>query len=400
MKQFETLYNTTIGTEREKQWSIQVLDNKDGTYTVRSTHGIVGGKQVEHDTIIKEGKNIGKKNETTAKEQAVLEAEREWTKKVKQGYHKKVDINTIDVPGSTMNEDLSNMNLDKVLLKPMLALEFDPSNTMKFPVFIQPKLDGVRCLVYSSGDKIIFQSRQNTLFDPFEHLLDEIKKLLELLGNPTQFVLDGELYIHGAEFNEITSMVRRSKKKHPNITNLKYHIYDCFYFGDQNLDKNKMSYAERNKFLNSGFSKSKFDQLICVDTKVANTIDDLEKYHTYYTNQSYEGIMIRTMGGVYKQQGRSKDLQKYKKFHDDEFIVTGYHEGSGAHAGTPIFECFSKVNPGKTFGVTMQGTIESKKEMLKNIDKYIGKQLTVKYQELSVDGIPRFPVGIAFRDYE
>ena len=87
----------------------------------------------------------------------------------------------------------------------------------------------------------------------------------------------------------------------------------------------------------------KFDKLICVDTKVANTTDDLEKYHTYYTNQSYEGIMIRTMGGVYKQQGRSKDLQKYKKFHDDEFIVIGYHEGTGAHAGTPIFDCKSKV---------------------------------------------------------
>ena len=110
--------------------------------------------------------------------------------------------------------------------------------------------------------------------------------------------------------------------------------------------------------------------------------------------------MIRGMNSPYKQQGRSKDLLKYKKFHDDEFVVIGHHEGTGAHKGTPIFECNSKSKEGKTFSVTMHGTIDSRKKMLENVQSYYGKMLTVKYQEISADGAPRFPVGIAFRDYE
>ena len=110
--------------------------------------------------------------------------------------------------------------------------------------------------------------------------------------------------------------------------------------------------------------------------------------------------MIRNKDSPYKQQGRSKDLLKYKKFHDDEFVVIGHHEGTGAHKGTPIFECRSKAKEGKIFSVTMQGTIESRKQMLENVKGYYGKLLTVKYQEISADGEPRFPVGICFRDYE
>ena len=405
IKNFPTLYNTTIGTGREKVWSIEVLDNDDNTFTIRSSHGIKGGKMVEHDTIISEGKNLGKKNETTPKQQAILEAEREWTKKVKQGYTEQ-NVEKDEKPkssGSKKEKETEVAAQKKVLLKPMLALEFDPSSSTKYPVYIQPKLDGVRCLVYytEEGD-LLFQSRQNTLFDSYEHLVEELKELMNTLGDPLDFVLDGELYIHGAEFNEITSMVRRSKTKHPNITKLQYHIYDCFYFGDHNLEKNKMPYSERNQILTEAFSKHKFKNLVLVDTRKAGSMADIEKFHEYYTGLSkpYEGVMVRTIGGVYKQQGRSKDLQKYKKFHDEEFVVVGYHEGTGAHAGTPIFDCKSNVNSDKTFGVTMNGSIENRKEMLKNIKKYIGKKLTVKYQELSSDGIPRFPVGIAFRDYE
>ena len=422
IKNFATLYNTTIGTGREKQWSVQVLDNGDNTFTVRSSHGIVGGKLVEHDTIVSEGKNLGKKNETTPKQQAILEAERELTKKAKQGYNPATKVETFPAPGSSSvassstpatksksskgkepAEKAEDNTSKKVLLKPMLALEFDPSSSTKYPVYIQPKLDGVRCLVYHSEDgTLLFQSRQNTLFDSYEHLVSEITTLLESLGDPLDFVLDGELYIHGAEFNEITSMVRRSKTKHPNITKLKYHIYDCFYFGEHNLEKNKMPYSERNKILTEAFSNSKFSNLVLVETRQAKSMADIDALHEYFTGLTspYEGVMIRTIGGVYKQQGRSKDLQKYKKFHDEEFEVVGYHEGTGAHAGTPIFDCRSKANPDKTFGVTMSGSIDSRKEMMKTIQSYIGKQLTVKYQELSPDGIPRFPVGIAFRDYE
>ena len=129
-----------------------------------------------------------------------------------------------------------------------------------------------------------------------------------------------------------------------------------------------------------------------IETKVAKQTEDIEKYHDYYTKHGYEGIMLRN-NAIYKD-GRTKDLLKYKKFFDEEFKVVGHHEGNG---GIPIFDC---AVGDKTFGVAMKGDMTSRKERMDHVTDYYGKMLTVKYQELSLDGIPRFPVGICFRDYE
>jgi|688.fasta_scaffold14667_13 ATP-dependent DNA ligase len=394
-----TLYNTTIGTNRSKQWSISVLDNCDNTFTIHSEHGMVGGKQVSHDTIISEGKNKGKKNETTPRDQALLEAQRDWDKKVKQGYQEPTtQLGPLDETTSLKKSSSKSSRL----LKPMLAIEFNmekkEDKSLKFPVFIQPKLDGVRCLIYKENDKIVFQSRQNTIYDDFDHLLPELQHLMSQFNEQENLILDGELYTHGMPFEQITSMVRSSKGKRKNIEDLNYHVYDCFYSGETN----SMSYNDRYQVLRRSFGDTIYSKLILVETTLVNSKLDIENFHTHYTTlrNPYEGVMIRTTDGVYKQQGRSKDLKKYKKFMDEEFEVVGYHEATGCHSGTPIFECKSNVNAEKIFGVTMQGTIESKKHMMEKVTCYFGKMLTVKYQEKSRDGIPRFPVGIGFRDYE
>ena len=410
-----TLYNTTIGTSRSKQWSVSVLDNSDDTFIVHTEHGITGGKQVSHNTVISQGKNKGKKNETTPREQAILEAQRDWDKKVKQGYCCEMTTQERDLEGEVEGKEQEQEQKQKQkqkddksvkktgrLLKPMLANEFDIEKKITFPVFIQPKLDGVRCLIYKNDGQIVFQSRQNTIYEAFDHLVPELEHLMGQFSDQEGLILDGELYTHGIPFEKITSMVRSSKGKRKNIEELNYHVYDCFYSGDSNLEKNQMPYSDRYQVLKNAFGTSIYSTLVLVDTSIANSKKDLEDFHTHYTHMNipYEGIMVRTFGGSYKQQGRSKDLQKYKKFMDEEFEVIGHHEGTGGHSGTAIFECRSNVNRDKTFGVTMQGTLESKRKMMEHINDYYGKMLTVKYQEKSSDGIPRFPVGIAFRDYE
>lgn len=416
IKTFETVYNTTIGTEREKQWSVEVHETSNGTYIVRSIHGIRGGKMVIHDSEVTEGKNIGKKNETSAREQALLEAERDWTKKVKGGYAPETPLvkkKLIRVAKLTVKEENKEQiqeqkeQLDQKqtskMLKPMLALEIDLENPgIKFPAYIQPKLDGVRCLIYLQDGKLIFQSRQNTIYEPFDHLVPELNALMANFKDQADLILDGELYTHGMAFEKITSIVRRSKTKHPEVATISYHIYDCFYSGNENLQKNKIGYKDRYEALSEAFKKCKSNHLVLVETHQVKSMDEVEKWHNHFTTMQppYEGVMIRGMNSPYKQQGRSKDLLKYKKFYDDEFVVIGHHEGTGAHKGTPIFECNSKSKEGKTFSVTMQGSIESRKKMLENVESYYGKLLTVKYQEISADGAPRFPVGIAFRDYE
>ena len=346
----ETLYNG------EYVWSIFYSGNPDGTYTVVTRHGVIGGKMVEHLSLVKEGKNKGKKNETTVEEQATLEMQREWEKKKKQGYHLKNEVNTI--------------------IKPMLAQEY---KKYVAPAWVQPKLDGVRCLVYIKNGDVVFQSRQNTIYEPLMHLVPELRAIL---CRAPDAILDGELYAHELGFENIISMVRRAKVRHPDIHKIKYHMYDVF-------NDLSMSFIDRRQLLSTIYKNE--PNVVLVETVPVQKADIEPLLHKYIAS-NYEGIMIRG-NGPYKH-GRSKDLLKYKLFKDDEFEVIGHHEGQG---GIPIFECKIKD---KTFSVAMKGTMESKKDRMDKVEDYYGKMLTVKYQELSADGIPRFPVGIAFRDYE
>jgi DNA ligase-1 len=112
--------------------------------------------------------------------------------------------------------------------------------------------------------------------------------------------------------------------------------------------------------------------------------------------ENNEGLMIRNKQGLYQLGSRSVDLQKYKEFEDAEYPVIGFTEGQGLAKGHVIWICRTKE--GKDFHVVHKGTHEERAAFFKKAKSYIGKELTVRYQELSEDGIPRFPVGITFRE--
>ena len=121
--------------------------------------------------------------------------------------------------------------------------------------------------------------------------------------------------------------------------------------------------------------------------------------HDKYVQLGYEGIMVRNSESLYKMNYRSKDLQKFKEFIDEEYEIISGKEATGEDTGTVIFLCKTKQN--QEFYVRPRGSRQLRKYMFENLDKYIGKQLTVRYQNLSEDKqIPRFPVGITVRDYE
>jgi len=351
--------------EKDKVWKISWFMNEDGTYSIKTEHGKVNGKMVEHIILVKEGKNKGKKNETTVEQQAMNMAQSDWNKKIRQGYH----------------EADSDQSAPPVL-KPMLALEYKGKVT--YPVWVQPKLDGVRCLLYLNPEgHVVFQSRQNTVYPPFEHLVEDVKGWLARM--PPGTILDGELYTHGMAFEEIVSMVRRSKKR---TVDIKYTLYDFFIQGE-----NGWTYEERLDLLTKAYRPGNHVELI--ETKKITEEADVRTWLDHYLEKGYEGIMVRR-NGLYKE-GRSKDLLKYKLFKDDEFEVVGHHM-SKVEDAVPIFDCVTQE--GKRFGVMMKENQEEKIKRLENMEQWYGKKLTVKYQELTKEGIPRFPVGIGFRDYE
>ena len=253
-------------------------------------------------------------------------------------------------------------NQKEIPILPMLANKWeDRHKYISEPFYVQPKIDGVRLLVSNKGGI----SRTGKIVPGTEHLGKGLKE-----GE----YLDGECYDPNKTFEEITSLFKTNPKA------LEFHVFD--YFDTNRPDLTFDQRLER----------------VTVETRWVKTKKDLPIVHKQYMDAGYEGTMIREPSSVYEIGKRSNYLLKLKDFKTDEYKVIGMRECNGKDVGTPTWVCLTEN--GQEFTVRPEGTQEKRREMFKNGDKYMGKMLTVKYQNLTDLGVPRFPVGIAFRDYE
>lgn len=377
--------NGDAQTGKTKMWSIKVTE-RDGCGVIEVTHGYVDGKKQVNEKIIAEGKNIGKKNETTPLQQAINEARSAWIKKKESGYS---PVGVSDDNGDNESVDSDNAvgtrgkGIDEDVPSPMLAHDYNKrGKSIKFPCFVQRKFDGTRCVAMPGKG---LYSRNKKRYPHMDHIINEINKL------PPTIILDGELYSDTLTFQEIVGLVKRETLKKGDDEKqlkVKLHVYDII---------NNMPYQLRYANLQMLFSKYRFKYLELVKTEECVSEEKMKELHAQYVADGYEGIMLRNKEGAYKN-ARSADLQKYKEFFDDEYEVVGYKEGEGQEEGCVLWVC--KTGEGKTFSCRPRGSREDRQELFTNGKKYIGKMLTVRFQELTDEKVPRFPVGISFRDYE
>lgn len=381
-KEFPTLYGVS-SKGVTKVWKISVFPTSgltlNGNATILVEHGQLDGKIQKSPEVIREGKNVGKANETSPYEQAVLEAESKWTKKHDSNY--------------TEHLPKIDAGMGKITLKllPMLAQKYkERAKHIVWPAFIQPKLNGVRCLVERKDNKIFFWSRKAKLYKNFNLYMEQ--EFLSFMKNGD--ILDGEMYNHGdVTFQELMSLIK--DEKNPELDKLKKYVK--FWWYDRPTTE-KLGFEER-------YIKYRYDipnglnYLRLVETIKLPSDSHLAKIHAEYTQAGYEGSIIRSGGNEpYNFQYRDNQLQKHKDFLDDEFEIVGCDEGAGKDEGKAIFVC--RIKGGLEFSVRCKGADAVRQEQWTNRKKYMGKELTVRYQTLSDDGIPIFPVGIIVRDYE
>ena len=387
--QLKTLYKVE-STGKIRQWTVKVKDNSFWT-----EQGQIDGKIVVNKPTITTTKNEGRSNETTPEEQAALEAQAKWTKQCDKGYVENI-------------EDVHKITL----YKPMLAQKFeDRVDGLEFPLYSQPKLDGVRCIVYMEDGELVAKSRQGKPIDTVVHVLEELQPFFA--ENPNA-VLDGELYNHDYknDFNKIISLVRKMKpvrsdkdtdktfaKKEEKFAvaleeakhKIQYWIYDVPRIGG--LGESDDFHP---RFLGADIIAP--NSCVLVKTSIIDNMDELDSKYEQYMADGYEGQIVR-VNGPYENK-RSKLLLKRKDFTDAEYLVIDIQEGDGNRTGTAKNLTCKDEKTGQTFNSNIKGTHEYLAEILENKDYYIGKQATIKYFELTPDGVPRFPFAIAFRDYE
>lgn len=360
---YEKLYGRTKDG-RIKEWEIKVEDRRDYSIMILK-YGYVGGKMTEYNKTINEGKNKGKRNETTHYEQMKMEAEARWKKKK-------------EIEGYTTNTD-ENKGVISSMVLPMLAQDYKKNEKkVKFPCYIQPKLDGYR-MIYDYKNKKV-QSRTGKEFN----IIKETKLYNELVKANLNVYLDGELYVHEKEYDfEKYGVLRKQKKltedEKRNLEKIEYHVYDIISDG---------TFEERLKELKK---LEKIDKIRIVETMECNKREDIDKYHKKFKQENYEGSIIRNKDGKYTCKYRSYDLLKYKDFDDNEFRIIDYtyENESNENGKCVIWICETKE--GKKFNVQSKGTREERNKLYEEGDKYINNKLWVTHFGYTNDGIPRFP---------
>lgn len=366
---FDTLYKKT-STGKVQSWRIWVEKN-----TIFSESGQVGGKLVRTSDTVKSGKSKGTSKETTPEQQALAEARSKWTKQLKKGYVRAI-------------EDAESGKVDEVIqggVVPMLAKKFhEDKKHIKYPCAVQPKLDGMRAIY--QGGKLWSRTRKPILAVP--HILAELTKY------GVEYTLDGELYNHELQedFESIISAARRDKHLSEESAQIQYHVYDVV------ID---LPFRAREALLTKIFRKVPVGSCIkMVPTVLANDETVLAERHEQFLEHGYEGAMVRNLDAPYENK-RSNHLQKLKSFEDAEFKVVGIEEGRGklqGHVGAFICEINDKFGR-REFRAKAEGKQSFLKDCFKDHEIWKGKMLTVRFFGYTgANRVPRFPVGVRFRE--
>lgn len=349
--------------------------------------------------------NIGQINYRDHFKQALVLARGKYLKKIDEG-------------GAPANEYGKKLTKHAKYF-PMLAKIYEDyvqKHKLKWPVFVQPKLDGVRCISYlnmhgkniKSADisNVIMYTRKKKEY-PNNKLNDNIRReLLPILVknyvNGESVYLDGELYCHGMKLQDINHYVRKGDIDEPDDI-IRYWIYDLFY------PSQKIKFEDRATTLVSLSTHTHNLQHICfVETLQIKNQQELDAQYQTYITDGYEGMMIRPSDGLYATSAkgsaglRSKNLLKRKEVFTDEYEVVDWTQGTaGKEIGAIIWVC--QTPKGIRFNVTPNMSYPERYEIYKECkksftDTYANRMLTVEFRGKSTDDVPQHAKGIDFRD--
>lgn len=406
-----------------KVWNIRVEDNS----------AVAGDTQVEVFMTIEHGKQKGKlttkveqilegKQGRNLHEQGILQAQARVKKQLSKGYRESVDELTELPIIAMLAKDASMEKLKKVKFN------------YKEGLFISDKLDGFRCLAKCFYDSerqhsvITIESRTGEIYS-VPHIERELYSIME----PGD-IIDGELYVHGPVLQDISSAVKRTdpqekideyylkagralskygadSEKYAEANadyenalliaeirpTLEFRVFDVIQCDGLDVDVNT-AFALRVQALQE-YSKrfnedTSFGKIFAVAYRVAFNIDEIYALHADAVSRGYEGVMIRTMSGIYESGKRSADLYKFKMFMDAEFLIEDIIPDK---QGNGVFCLKNNVNF-ERFTCVM-GDMVFRKKILSEKELYIGKWLKVKFQtRYKGTLLPQFPTGIELRE--
>jgi DNA ligase-1 len=363
MKKYPPLYT------RDSLGNIRVWHMEQERERYRTVSGLLDGERVTSEWTVAKPKNAGKRNETTAEQQAASEVESRYKKQRKTGYFDSA-------------EDVDEVQY----VEPMLAKLFkdysDKINLEEGEWVLQCKFNGMRCIATKDG---LF-TRKGEKYVSCPHIEEALAPFFK---KHPEAVLDGELFNNDLRqsLNEISKLIR--KTVHITEEDLRksrelvhYYIYDGYGFG---LDK-EHPYHERKQWIDANVV-GKYTHVAKVEDHNLSSREDMDEKYLSLVDDGHEGAILRHRSMKYEHK-RSKNLLKVKPEDDDEGEIVDIIEGEGNWGGTG--KVIKLRWNGKEFDATFKGTREEAVQFLKDKKKWVGKTVTFLYNGLTGLGTPNY----------
>ena len=356
-KQYPILY-IDIHSNKKRFWKLWI-EKKGDIYLLCREYGILNGKMTIPNPI-----------EMSDEKKIITKANMLFRKKKESGFYERNEMKQIK-------------QMKQNIIKPMGAQKLDDyKHKLIYPVCVQKKLDGYRCLTHRNKEnEIDLYTRNMKPYLYMDQIKNEYKQMKELTSN---IYLDGELYVHGKKLHNIGSILRKKHIDESDIqkmNEIEYYVFDMF-----DIKNMEMTFRERYDFLSKLFKKyhsicKKIKFVTCVSCKNEK---EIEKENEKYLLEGYEGVIVRNWNGKYEWNKKSYDVLRTKQFQKDIFEIKNAKEGSGSQKGAIIYEIKCGKH-GKSFWTIPIGKIEDRKkqyeEFKKDKKKYIGKKVIIKYLE-------------------
>lgn len=354
-----TLYlNTSNGKKR--YWKIWIEKN-ESVYILRE-YGIIGGKiTYQKPKLIKHSGTI------SSFEKAKTEIMAQWRKKKELGFSEETN-NKLHIKKSNVIRPMGAHKLNDHYLK------------IKYPAYVQTKLDGFRCLSHIQNNKAILFSKSMKQFVFLNHIKKEIEEIKSMLSN-SNIYLDGELYSHSLDLHQISSLVMKKYANNEDIEKMKqieYWIFDCFSIEHLSTETFEIRYQKLEEIFKKYGKNWKYLKIVpCVTVSNYQEILNLD---TQFLLDGYEGVIVRNKNGIYRLNYKSYDVLRTKEFKKGLFTIHSAKEGS---YGGIIWNIECQKNSNKNFWAIQQGTFQERVDLYndfkKNQLKYKGKKVQIKY---------------------
>lgn len=349
-------------------WHIEVVGN-----CFRVTHGGQEDKHITDEWTICEAKNVGRSNETTAEEQAYLEAKAKWEKKQRSGGYW-LNIKDID----------KTKFIEPMLAWPLVDQKHDRTKHIRYPCMVDRKYNGGRVIITKDGSF----TRKGEKYEILPHILEALAPLFEKYPN---LVLDAEAYNHLFRYklNAIMSILRTTVnisddllKKSKDLIRL--YVYDGYGF--QNVSETTPC-RERRSALETLLKDIPF--VVWVSSKQANSLEEVYSIYQEYVEEGYEGAIVRNCDAPY-QHKRTNDLLKIKPLEDAEAIIIKINEGTKGNSRGLAATATLRLADGREFNATFKGPEEDRMAIFKHPENWVGKEITFTYNHVTGKNIPNF----------